>query len=147
MAITIALEIPNADVVAYDIDPSALNVARSNNAALHSNVSFSQRNLFDGEDTIFNVIVANLPYVSASQDVSPETLFEPKLALLADNDGLELILLLIAQIHDKKLVVDNGYLILESEPRQHARIKRFAKAHKFRLRQTVGFIQLYQINY
>jgi hypothetical protein len=73
--------------------------------------------------------------------------FEPKLALLADNDGLELILLLIAQIHDKKLVVDNGYLILESEPRQHARIKRFAKAHKFRLRQTVGFIQLYQINY
>ena len=143
LAITASLEYPSARVHGYDIDPDALIIATNNNKSLNGSVEFSHRDLLTGLTEPAHCIMANLPYVANNQPVSPDANFEPSLALFADNDGLDLIYSLIDQITEKTLV-PGGYLLLESEPRQHARIQTHAEAKGFILKQNIGFIQLFQ---
>ena len=145
LAITLALELPNVQVHAIDVDKSALEIAKKNNHLLQGNVHFFQGDLLESVRLKYDVIVANLPYVSDTQYVSPETVYEPRLALYADDDGLYLIKKLLAQIQTQRLLENSGYLLLESEPRQHDAIQRYAKNCDFRLVNTHGFIQLFQL--
>lgn len=144
LAITLALELPMAIVDAYDIDKDTLEVAATNNSQLNAGVNFYHSNLLDASDLTYDIIVANLPYVSMSQKVSVETSFEPQHALYAKQDGLQLILALLAQITDKNCLSHKGYLVLESEPRQHQQIEQSARERGLQLVQSSGFIQLFQ---
>jgi len=94
----------------------------------------------------YDVIVANLPYVANDQEVSIETTFEPHGALYAGNDGLELINRLINQVNEDTLNTA-GYLVLESEPRQHARIADIAAKKGLLLQKTENFIQVFRIHF
>lgn len=143
LAITASLECPSARVQGYDIDPETLTIASKNNIALHGTVEFKQRDLLEGLVEPAYGIIANLPYVANNQPLSTDATFEPPLALFADNDGLDLIYLLIDQITDTTLL-SGGYLILESEPRQHSRIQKYAENKGILHIKSVGFIQLYQ---
>jgi methylase of polypeptide subunit release factors len=85
--------------------------------------------------------VANLPYVAHDWERSPETDFEPALALFAEDTGLALIKKLISQtpLHLNK----NGYLLLEADPRQFASIKK-AAAGAFSHIRSNGFTIILQ---
>lgn len=93
LAVTIAAEVPHASVVATDISPEALAVARANAevAGVSDRVTFVQGAYLTGASGSFDVIVANPPYVQDSDAamLAPEVAaHEPALALYGGADGL-----------------------------------------------------------
>ena len=95
IAISLALELPTANITAIDASVSALALAGKN--ALRHNVvdriSFKQGNLLTDFDGRADIIVANLPYLPTERiqclDSSVKD-FEPHQALDGGTDGLEL---------------------------------------------------------
>lgn len=138
LGITAKLEFPNLDVTLCDISTHALNVAKTNAKLLQAEVGGIRSNLLADYPFTPDIILANLPYVGVKWERSPETNYEPSLALFAHNDGLQLIHLLIAQAETR--LTSGGLLLLEADPRQHDRIKDAAKTHGFAMRETRGFI-------
>lgn len=93
IAITIALERPNAMVAASDISPDALALAQDNARQLNANVTFMQSNWLSAIPLVmrFDVILSNPPYiVPGDPHLSQGDLrFEPAIALADAVDGLE----------------------------------------------------------
>lgn len=104
-------------LTAVDSSSRALSLAMKN-AALHGvekKITFKKNNLLTGMG-LFDVIVANLPYLSPAEylrslKACPEMKFEPKSALVASDNGLYLIKKLIASAPDH--LSTNGALFLE----------------------------------
>lgn len=138
LGITAKLEHPELDVALLDISRHALNVAAQNAKYLEAEVTLTQSNLLASYPFTADIIVANLPYVDPEWERSPETDYEPALALFAENHGLALIYTLIEQ--SMRRCANSGYLLLEADPRQHDDIIRYAKTHGFAHRATRGFI-------
>ncbi|GIO24737.1 peptide chain release factor N(5)-glutamine methyltransferase [Oceanobacillus sp. J11TS1] len=94
IAITLALEVDNAEVFATDISDEALQVAKQNAEKLDAAVSFLQGNFLSplmNEMTPFDVIVSNPPYIAKSEasELSDTVRdFDPALALFAEADGM-----------------------------------------------------------
>ena len=135
IAITLALELPEAKVYASDISEKALKVAQKNAANLGAPIPFIISYLLEKVNINPDVIVANLPYVDPEWDwLDKESLSkEPALALYAEDHGLALIKELIDTAKSK-------YLILEADPCQHAEIISYAKQQSYTLIDTRGFI-------
>lgn len=97
IAITIALERPHAQVTATDLSPLALDLARENAAqyGVQSRISWRQGDLLTGmPDDAFDMIVSNPPYVSENEWWQLDRTvrdYEPRLALIAERDGLDAI--------------------------------------------------------
>jgi len=128
IAITIALEWPKTTVLATDISKKALKVAQKNAKILKAKVVFVQSDLLaSAPNPPYNFVVANLPYVDAKWRISPETRYEPNVALFATDGGLALIKKLIRQIG--RVLLPGGYLLLEADPRQHDTIITFAQQY------------------
>jgi release factor glutamine methyltransferase len=101
IALTLAAEFPKAEIVGADISDDALMLARDNaeRLGLPNGVRFLRGNLLENVQPEFDLIVANLPYVSTEdrQNLSREVLHDPEVALFAGAHGDELIGQLIAQ--------------------------------------------------
>lgn len=106
---------------ACDVSDAALAVARRND--VKSVLTLVKSDLLSHITGVFDVIAANLPYVSedeyAKLDLEVKD-FEPKLALTAPTDGLALMLRLIHAAND--FLTPGGQIILEMSPWQTARI-------------------------
>jgi release factor glutamine methyltransferase len=95
IAVSAALARPDARVVATEISPEALAVARENAAALGAAVEILEGDLDapvpDGDR--FDVVIANPPYVPSAEidGLSREVRREPRLALDGGADGLDAI--------------------------------------------------------
>ena len=93
LAVTLALELPGARVVATDLSAGALAVAAENARRLGAaeRVSLVRTDLTDGLDlSRFDLAVSNPPYVDRSEipEISPEVCrFEPHLALFPPGAG------------------------------------------------------------
>src|SRR5437899_3112124 len=101
IALSLAAEFPEARILAVDISDDALALAQENAAKLNlsDRVQFMKRRLLENVERAFDVIVANLPYIS-SQDrhtLSREVLHDPEIALFAGARGDELVRELIDQ--------------------------------------------------
>jgi release factor glutamine methyltransferase len=92
LAVTLALELDEADVTALDRSREALWVAMANAARLGASVSFVQSDWFAalGEER-FELIVANPPYIAAADPhlEQGDIRFEPPGALAAGPSGLD----------------------------------------------------------
>jgi release factor glutamine methyltransferase len=119
VAVAVAHERPAATIVASDISPAALAVARRN-ADRHGvgrRVSFRTGDLVRGLDPVersFDAILANPPYVvdRARPALQPEVRdFEPAVALFGGSDGLGVITRLVAEA--PRRLRPGGYLIFE----------------------------------
>ncbi len=116
VAIAVAVERPNATIVATDISAAALNVARRN-AVRHSVADRVECVLADLVGSLtgpFELIVANPPYVPARSRTAlqPEVRnFEPQVALFGGADGLDLIRRLLAESVSR--LEPDGYLMFE----------------------------------
>jgi len=101
IALTLAAEFPKAEIVGADISEDALMLAgeNANRLGLTDRVRFLRSNLLENVQPDFDVIVANLPYVSTEdrQNLSREVLHDPEMALFAGARGDELVRQLIAQ--------------------------------------------------
>ena len=101
IALTLTAEFPKTEIVGVDISEDALMLARENaeRLGLADRVRFLQSNLLESVQPDFDLIVANLPYVSTAdrQNLSREVLHDPEVALFAGTRGDELVRQLIAQ--------------------------------------------------
>jgi len=115
IAITLALECPQAQIWAADASPSALKIA-AQNAKTHNTkqILFFQSDWFAGiPECLFDLVISNPPYI-ASHDPhlqQGDVRFEPKSALIADQNGLG-DLIKIATGATTRLTT-GGYLVLE----------------------------------
>ncbi len=100
VAITLALERPRARVVALDLSPEALSLARENAEALGARVELLQGDLYDplAPGRRFDVIAANPPYVPSPQvaSLARELSHEPAMAIDGGEGGLAVAARLIA---------------------------------------------------
>jgi release factor glutamine methyltransferase len=101
IALTLAAEFPNAEIVGADISEDALMLARENaeRLGLAARVRFLKSNVLENVEERVDLIVANLPYISTEnrQNLSREVLHDPDVALFAGARGDELVRQLIAQ--------------------------------------------------
>jgi release factor glutamine methyltransferase len=90
-AIALALkeERPDLEVLGTDISAGALAVARANAERLGLDVSFVHGDLLAGLEA--DAVVSNPPYVSATDRLPRDVLHEPREALFAGADGLDVI--------------------------------------------------------
>ena len=139
LAISLKLEIPEAEVSAVDISKDALKIAKLNAENLGAKVHFSESDLLENVNDDFELIVANLPYVDRDWDwLSKGLKFEPELALFAEDEGLYLIKKLIFQAKNR-----TKYIIIESDTSQQEKIIDFAKNNNFSLVKKDNFITIY----
>jgi release factor glutamine methyltransferase len=101
IALSLAAKFPQAKVHAIDISEDALSLARENAArlGLSNRVQFQKSDLLENSTERFNLIVANLPYISMQDrhQLAREVLHDPEVALFAGPGGDELLRKLIEQ--------------------------------------------------
>src|SRR5438132_13866428 len=93
-----AKKIPEAAMIATDISDDALLLAHENAVRLGvARVQFLKSDLFEKIEGKFDLIVANLPYISRHDrdQLAPEVLRDPEDALFAGDKGDEIIRRLI----------------------------------------------------
>ena len=117
IAISIALEMPSAEVFASDISSDALDVALLNARTLRAKVEFTQGNLLDPLQGKFDVIVSNPPYIQSDviQSLEQEVAREPRIALDGGVDGLRIIVPLLEEI-PKMLKSSRSAAYIEIDP-------------------------------
>ena len=137
IGITLALEVPTSQIILVDVSKKALTIARKNAKNLGAKLSLKHSNLLANVNKKCDIIVANLPYVDKSWEVSKETCYEPSDALFAKGGGLELIYKLIKQSTDQ--LEPGGYLVLEADPVQHQDIINEATDFGFKKEAILGY--------
>lgn len=116
IAITLALEESNMNVMATDISSEALEVAEVNNKKYNANVKFLQGDMLEplyGKK--FDIIVSNPPYIPSGEDVQSLVKDnEPNIALFGGNDGLKFYRIIVenvSKIANEKFILafEHGY--------------------------------------
>jgi release factor glutamine methyltransferase len=119
---------PAVELVATDVSPDALAVARGN-AATHGvadRIDFVEADLLPSAAAPWDVVLANLPYVRADaiDGLPVATSFEPRLALDGGPDGLGPIRRLLVRLRDA--LAPGGVALLEIGADQEAGIRETA---------------------
>lgn len=148
VAISLALELPDAHIEAVDISEKALEVAKANRQAFQidpERLELHKSNLLaDIHTPVADVVIANLPYVDRSWDWLDKKVLshEPPLALYAGDGGLALVNKLIVQFVEMNIA---EHLILEADPSQHQKIIDFAINKGLKHTKTQDFICMLQV--
>jgi release factor glutamine methyltransferase len=115
IALSLAARFPEARVTATDISDDALALARENAArlGLTSRIEFLRGDLLIDVSHVYDLIVANLPYVAANdrETLSREVLRDPEVALFGGERGDEVVRRLIEAAPAK--LKPGGLLALE----------------------------------
>jgi len=144
IAVTLALELPDAQIVAMDLSPHALAVTQRN-AERHGvldRLTLLEGDLLEpirqAERAPLDAIIANLPYIAEEEypTLMPEVReHEPLLALRAGEGGLALIRRLIADA--PPLLASAGLLALEVGMGQAERVVSLLKETGWRLLRVI----------
>lgn len=142
IAVTLALELPGATVIALELSPAAVLCARTNADALRASIEIVEgegftsldRRIAGGER--FDLVIANPPYVRADEreSLAPEVReHEPALALFAppgnpDHFVRELIR------RARGMLAPGGALLVELGLGQAPRVLEIAREHELRAR-------------
>jgi release factor glutamine methyltransferase len=104
VALALKAERPDLEVAGTDVSRDAVEVARENAGRLGLEVEFLEADLLEGVDLPLDAVLANLPYVCAGMELSPEVArYEPAGALFAGPDGLSAIRRLVAMLDEVPL--------------------------------------------
>jgi release factor glutamine methyltransferase len=135
IAISLALERPDADLWATDISGAALEVAHLNARRLAAPVSFLQSGWYSAIEGRFDLIVANPPYVAQSDPHLADLRYEPALALIAGNNGLSCLRQIIAGA--PPFLNPGGWLLVEHGYDQGTAVRQLFAAAGFQAISTV----------
>lgn len=133
IAIALAKQLPGSRVVASEISPGAVAVAREN--VKRHNLKNQVRILtadwlspFDASRRPFDLIVSNPPYISSNafEDLQPEVRdYEPRRALDGRLGGLECLERIVSDAY--RYLTAGGYLLLEMGHDQRERLHRMVR--------------------
>ena len=117
IACTLAVELPTAEVVAWDISDEALRIASSNAQRLGAKVRFEQHDILCPPDDHqrWDAIVSNPPYICQceQQQMQRHVLdYEPSLALFVPDDDPLLFYRAIGR-YAAQALKPGGYLLVE----------------------------------
>ena len=117
----------NAIVLGVDISSDALRIALDNVTRLKINnrAVFRKSDLFSKirEEEKFDMIISNPPYIPIGTELAPELKHEPKIALFAEENGLQLYRKIVAE--SPKYLNKNGRLIFELGHGESEQVKAF----------------------
>jgi release factor glutamine methyltransferase len=133
LAITLALELPRAEVTALDVSPDALAIAKQNARQLAAKVRFIESDWFASiKEERFDVIVSNPPYIAEGDThlVQGDLRFEPTDALVSGKDGLKAIRMIVS--HAPRYLNPRGLLLVEHGYDQADRVHALLESHGFR---------------
>lgn len=139
IAISLAKELPDALVTAWDVSPEALSVARANARKLQANVRFVECDVLAcqvDEVGLYDVIVSNPPYVTEAEkaDMEPNVLqWEPSLALFVPDDDPLRFYRRIAVL-GRDMLADGGRLYFE--------INRAYGREMVEMLRTMGYVRV-----
>jgi release factor glutamine methyltransferase len=115
IALALASERPNWDIIATDISSEALDIAQENARALRmKNLTFRISDWYEGlPNAEYQLLISNPPYVSNydSHLKQGDVRFEPQSALKGGNDGLRDLRTLISGA--AQYLLSDGWLMLE----------------------------------
>ena len=114
LAVSMALEVPGAQVHAADLSTDALAVTAKNAELLGASVTLHQGDLFAAvPETAFDVIVSNPPYIPSADclTLQEEVRREPMMALDGGTDGLNFYRRIASDA--PKFLRPGGVLLLE----------------------------------
>ena len=120
IAITLALECAQAEVVAVDYSSEALEMMRRNclTYGLAHRIDVRQSDLLDAlvGNSPFDIVAANLPYLRSDElPVFPDpTAFEPRLALDGGDDGIALYRRMFRRLAE--VLAPGALVVLEAAP-------------------------------
>lgn len=121
IAITLALDIPNSQVTAWDISPIALRVAKGNAEQLGANVNVVENDMLQQTYQVapqWDLIVSNPPYIcdSEAEEMDANVLdYEPEIALFVpDDDPLQFYVPIMN--YAQSALHPGGELWLETNP-------------------------------
>jgi release factor glutamine methyltransferase len=131
VALAVASERPHTHIVAVDVSAAALSVARDNAQSLAlSNVSFRLGSWFDAvPGEVFDVVVANPPYVAEHDPALASLAAEPALALVAGPAGLDALAAIIAAAPGH--LTRGGWLLLEHGSTQQHEVAQLLERRGF----------------
>lgn len=143
LAITAKLELPEAVVVATDIDVKCLTVARKNAKNLGVKIGFYRGDLLSALPLGANpdVLLANLPYVPRNFHINQAAAMEPRLAIDGGSDGLDVYRKLFKQL--EFLISKPRFILTESLPPQHKGLAQIAKQTGYELTKNEDLIQVF----
>ena len=154
LAISAALAYTEATMLATDIDPHCLALARRNAARLGAVVEFVEADLLQpqpGQPPLpaADIILANLPYVPDDYPINPAASHEPKLALFSGPDGLDHYRRLFGFLsrndsNQKMSKTPPQFVLTEALTDQHPKLTAIAAASGYQLRQALGLVQLFE---
>ena len=130
LAVLAALAFPSAHVDAVDLSAGALALARRNVAThrLGDRITLHRGDLFSPvARQRYDLIISNLPYVDAGgmAKLPPEYRHEPRMALAAGKDGLDLVRRIVDQA--PRHLTKNGGLLCEVGRGRHALEKAYPR--------------------
>ncbi len=127
IALSLASEQPNWQVTAVDYSEQAVALAKRNQQKLAlNNVTIMQSDWFSAvPNQQFDLIVSNPPYIDELDEhlSQGDVRFEPKSALVAPDNGMADIKLIIEQA--RQYLAPNGYLLIEHGYQQALLLKEF----------------------
>ena len=129
LGITLALEVPSAQVDMADLSEDALAVTRKNAERLGAQVSLLRGDLWDAVDARqYQLIVSNPPYIPDADCLAlqAEVMREPPMALKGGMDGLDFYRRIAAGL--RKHLLPGGVLLLEVGFDQAERVAELLRA-------------------
>ncbi|MCH7347439.1 peptide chain release factor N(5)-glutamine methyltransferase [Aeromonas sp. MR7] len=139
IALALKSERPDADVWAVDRMPEAAALARANSAALGLPITVRDGSWFEplSGAPCFGMIVSNPPYIDGADPhlAEGDVRFEPRSALVADEQGLADIRLIVAGAPAHLL--PGGWLLLEHGWQQGEAVRQLLLQHGYSQVETV----------
>ncbi|MCD4652362.1 peptide chain release factor N(5)-glutamine methyltransferase [bacterium] len=138
IAITLALEIEDARIVAGDVSMEAIEIAKQNAERLNASetIYFGCGSWFDSfsgiaEEESFDIIVSNPPYIPEDKMLmlQPEIKYEPEKALNGGNTGLAAYYYLADQ--GFRWLRPGGSIVLETGDNQSNTVSTILSEHQF----------------
>jgi len=132
LAVTLAAEVPAADVTGTDLSSDALDVARRNAAryGVATRVTFLNTSYLDHVPGTFDLIVANPPYVRDGDKsaLARDVRHEPDVALFGGPDGLRDVAGVLDAAVEK--LTSGGWFVMEFGYGQEDDVQRLVDARR-----------------